>query len=824
MRAECREKVSKILGRTISEKEGQLIVKNLARIMKKLDQDDPNFKTKTQYEQAIEASKELAMIVQKKAEKRANNNLRQVIQQNKLLKEMERLSKEEGTPAFKSVAKILVQVDYFSKGVLNQYVSELGDMFNSIDSRYFGLIENEEHVAAFVRAAFGEQTTARAQKGFKAFTDISTKILRRAEAAGLDTGYLENYLVQSHDNWKLINAGEDTWVDQMMNYVDRSRYMRDDGSLMNDAELRAILSRAYKNIVINGNPESSFDMIAQQRSKSKRPAPWENESRVLHFKDSESWLKYHKDYGRGSLSGMLVNHIRTLAHDVAMLEKLGPNPEASFEFMKDIATAEANNAVPNTGYWGGFAYSNRVGLWRVEIDDVFKNLTGEANLIGNSKNAIRNAHFMQGFRNLEVAGKLGKAFISSFSDIPTLIITSRFNRLGWYDTLAFFPKAFGSEWKDYASRMGLIADSITSDFNRWSGDNLGYGWTAKVANGTLRASFLIGWTDAIRRGFSLNMMASFGKLSKKAWNQLDAYDQARLIDGGITEADWNAIVSAGIERYRGVEFLNMNALKSADVQVASKVLAFIVKESEMASLNPDLVTRTAANRGSAKGTLGGEFARSFFLFKSFPTAMMEKQWERSQWMSRHGTHGGIPEQVAYLANMAIWTTVLGGISVQVQNMLNGKDFRDVESMQFWFDAFMKGGGAGFIGDFVANLLSEDPRMGAFSAMQMMGPVISTGIEAVDLATRAAGVALWDKESNVGNSALRLARSHTPFINMWYTSAALDRAIFNQLNELMSPGYIQRMQTRTNNMYGQEFWWNPTNVSDTRMPRMSEVPE
>lgn len=61
------------------------------------------------------------------------------------------------------------------------------------------------------------------------------------------------------------------------------------------------------------------------------------------------------------------------------------------------------------------------------------------------------------------------------------------------------------------------------------------------------------------------------------------------------------------------------------------------------------------------------------------------------------------------------------------------------------------------------------------------------------------------------AALKLAVSNTPVVgavhSLWYTRAALERAWLNDLNEFLSPGYLARMQSRTQRA-GQRHWWEP----------------
>ena len=157
-----------------------------------------------------------------------------------------------------------------------------------------------------------------------------------------------------------------------------------------------------------------------------------------------------------------------------------------------------------------------------------------------------------------------------------------------------------------------------------------------------------------------------------------------------------------------------------------------------------------------------------------------------------GQYGNRVDQASYAAGIFVATTIFGAISLQVQNLLNGKDLQDMEvSLQnkaFWMQAFTKGGGLGFLGDWIVNGLSEDARYGAMSGLtNFAGPVVGTVVDASDLLTSMAGSAIYDKETKPGARAVRLVRSHTPFVNLWYTSAVIDRAFMNEVQDYLSPG-------------------------------------
>jgi hypothetical protein len=45
-------------------------------------------------------------------------------------------------------------------------------------------------------------------------------------------------------------------------------------------------------------------------------------------------------------------------------------------------------------------------------------------------------------------------------------------------------------------------------------------------------------------------------------------------------------------------------------------------------------------------------------------------------------------------------------------------------------------------------------------------------------------------------------------NMWYTKAALDHLLWQNVMEMLSPGYLASIRSRTMKEYGQDWWWSP----------------
>lgn len=840
MRAQCIAQVSATLGRRLTPREGDMMVENIRNAMAALRKTTPNWASMTTDQRVAMAAGEVAKNYQIQARKKKASLQKQVIKQAQTIQQMEHLGQDEDIHAYEGIKKILNQTWRRSNGIANEYLTRMLDTLNGIGSRLFGLVENADDIEAFVREAFGENTgNLRAKKAWQAFHEVASQMRDRLEAGGALIGKIENWLPQSHDAFKVRKANRilnktgmdarDAWCEFMFDKLDRERYVNEAGELLSDADYRLMLQHAYDDIVTGGNPDPTLAEIAKGAS-SNRGAP-RYESRKLHFKDAASYLEYENLFSKGSFTGSLIGHVQQMALDISMVETLGPNARATFDLMKQVADGEAQNAAATEG---------RARLVRkysdFGTDAVWRNLCGDANTPAINREGV--AGFFQGVRNTEVIGKLGKAFISSFSDIPTYFATTGFNRLPFLQALKFLPLAYGKDWAHYATRMGIMAEGMISDFNRWSGENLTEGWTGKLANLTMKASFLTQFTDATRRAFALNMFSGLARMSKD-WNALDAFDRARLSEAGITEADWKIIKAAKTDTHGGIEFMHpqniralaeslsdqdlaaMGVTRAEAREVTSKLLGWVISESEMASLNPDLLSRSVTNLGTQKGTLKGELARSFFLFKGFPVAFIRQNVERIGWMTRHDT---MTNRLKYMATVTVGSTLFGALSLQVQNMLNGRDAQDMSTPEFWENAMVKGGGLGFMGDFIANVLDDNSRYGAWGTIQFLGPVISDVLEGYDLAASMVDKGLYDKDTKPAARAVRITRSHMPFVNMWYTSLILDRYVMNDIQEALSPGYLQRMQTRTYRSWGQEYWWRPGQQAPSRAPRMATQPD
>jgi len=65
------------------------------------------------------------------------------------------------------------------------------------------------------------------------------------------------------------------------------------------------------------------------------------DSRFLHFKDADTWLKYQRDFGEGDPFASMMGHLSTMSRDIAAMETFGPNPELIRNYLKQVISSRA---------------------------------------------------------------------------------------------------------------------------------------------------------------------------------------------------------------------------------------------------------------------------------------------------------------------------------------------------------------------------------------------------------------------------------------------------------------------------------------------------
>lgn len=824
MKAHCVQAVNQAAGRVLSQSELDAIDNRISATMRRLAAEDPpGWQAKSTAQRVEEAATVAMQDLHAEAARKLANVQRQVVATaatQQRLADLKANLKDAG--ASRLLVEDIANTGHYIEGIKREAVSHLMALVEAATSRAGASIgrralqflfdaQNPQMTRDLVTEIFamgkGGTGNAVAVQGAEAWLKTIEGLRQRFNAAGGDVGKLAyGYLPQPHDSARVRGAGAQKWAADVLPLLDRKRYVREDGSRMSDREVVDMLLAAHETLATDGLSKQTPGAFKGAGARANRGS----DSRVLHFKDGESYLAYNRDYGRGSMYDAMVGHVGGMARDIGLVERYGPNPAQQFRLQNDLAI-QADQG-------GKRVFGNKADAYW----DIVSGATG-------SPESARLAQFGQDVRNIQTFGKLAGAVISSITDLGTMMVTAGFNRLPYWQLFRNTVHGMGKEGREFATMHGVIAESMIGDLNRWAGENIRNTWSGRLANSTMKLSLMNAWTDTMRRGFSLTMQQGLARLSGKKWGQLTEWDRSHLARKGITEADWDVVNAAQLTKHNGAEFLTPEAIAASGHEraneVTAKILGFITDESEYAVINPDLATRAIQTWGGKQaGTGVGELARAVMQFKSFPIAMISRHWRRMLDAPQvsDGSAPLVANKAAYTAALVLSTTALGAIAFQAKQVIQGKDPVDMTTPKFWTRAAAQGGGAGFIGDILLGDTTDSRSPLDNLGRLAMGPTFGTAADVYELTKGNVDEKLAGKDTHAGAEALRFARAHLPYVNLWYAKAALDHLLLHGVQENLSPGYLARQRQKAQKDWKQGYWWEPGDASPDRAPDVSKI--
>jgi hypothetical protein len=728
--------------------------------------------------------------------------------------------------AFDTKGKGITSVETWAKAIQHDAFSRLMPLWNAAKG-FAGLFENPEGRTALVRELFGEESgNAAAKAGADAWRQVTDELRDRANAAGMNIGKLDEWhYPQSHSQGRIAKAGLEKWTEDTLPLLDRDKYIRTDGRRMSDDEVREFLRNAYDTVITDG-----FNKVRPGEGRGYGSvANRQSAHRQIFFKDADSYLTYQGEYGDRNLWSVLVGHVNAISRDIALTETLGPNAEKTFRYFNDRTRLDELRMQPTA--------ATKVNKAATFNESLYDTVSGRTKVVNQ-----RVADWGQSFRNWEVATKLGKVVLTALGDEAGMSATAFANRIPWAQVFAREFKYLSpgrAEDRSVAAHAGLGLNTLIGGLNRFGTEdfNLGRGlgsaagtreFTSKLANGVLKASGAETMWDARRRALGSVLMSYLGKWTREveSFSDLNAGDHGILTRKGVTESDWKVWKLAQPEDWgmaHGVltpkavrdipdeqlrELGNPEALRR---HASTMLLGHVLEETGMGVMDTGARERTRAMYGTQAGTIAGELWRSAMLFKGFSMSMMLKHWARA------GVMPTASDTAMYATRLIVMGTVMGALANQLRNVVAGKDPDNLASPRFWGSAVLRGGGLGFYGDFMyAEMTQHDTTL----TPALMGPLY-TEIESVgNLTLGNAFKAARGERTDEGAKLLRYARGSIPFLNMWYTQAAVDHLLWNDMQEAASPGYLERMQAKAEAQRGTSYYWRPEEARPDRAPDIS----
>lgn len=835
MKERCVRAVEAAIGRPLKAGESDEITSAIRAQMLALRKQDPaKFAAMTEAQKLAEA----ANLAAQKLE--ADAIRKQVLVAKKILAHdrIDEYIKASGHGGFGSLVRLLAfdsdhksgvqSVESQTRAIRAYGRAKMAEAMDADKGAGWKLFKTKEGQRDIVRELHGQSTgSAPAARIAKAFQEVAEQYRQQFNDNGGNIGHLDDWgAPHHHSQLKVAQVSADEYADFLLSLIKPEKYITPDGQQMTPAEIRDLLVHAHETIATNGELKHEAGTRKGSGARINRGS----EHRQIHFKDGDAWLKYQQRFGERMLVDVLFGHIDGMAKDIALVETFGPNPQQMFDY---FLGREHQNAIRND-----MAKTNE---FKTDIKRL-KNLFTE--VAGTREPPVKQsfANWMTAYRMSNIFGKLGSAAVTAIADQGFLGITASINRLPVIKVLAAELKLLNpanAEHRAQARRIGLATEQMTGGISRWGVDGLASSadlsgraaqWSAKMAERVLTYSALTAETNAGQSGFGAIMLDSIGSMTRLANTMADIHpDDARLLrSAGITETDWQVFKLADVDDWRGVGDKVLTANNIYDIpdsalqslakannttpkrlksKAATRLMGHVLSESTMAIVEAGAKERALMLGNDAAGTAWGEIRRSFWQFKSTPFAMMSRHYRRAA-----AQPGAGKAKYAMLALLS--TTILGAFAMQFNSIAAGREPEDMDNGDFWLRALLKGGGLGIYGDF---LLADQTQYGTSFA----GIAGGVALGDIEQGYRVAGMlkkALGDDDyssrelgEDAGAAFARLVKSHTPFANLWYTKAITDHLLFNQIQEFMSPGYLQRSKSRARNEFGTEYWWDPEDV-------------
>ncbi|MFO5853911.1 hypothetical protein, partial [Klebsiella pneumoniae] len=701
MRQECINAVQQAASRRLTQQEIKNIEDRIYRNMRQLARNDPaSWRAMTDAERLRRAGQLAANELTNEAALKKRRVALTIAARQRLDAFIKTYHGKDGklealnrTIAFHADGKSnFLSVESRGKATRDYALSQIQEAFEAVDPRFFHLFEDEASVRDLVYEMRGQDTgNVRAKKGAKAWAGVTELLRQRFNDAGGDIGYLENWgIPQHHSMEKVGRVPQDKWVSDVIGKLDRKYYIKDDGQLMSDAELKTFLGEAYNTIATGGLNKLSDTGMRISGARSNRG----NASRQIHFKDADSYLEYQREYGDRSLWEVMVGHLEGISKDIALVETYGPNPDHVFRSILDEVTAEQATANPER--------TGRIKRLANSTENLYNFIAGKTQPIANP----HIARWSDNIRNWMVASRLGSALLASFSDLGTMYMSAKvanipMNRLFMNQLEAMNP-ANRTELAR-ARRAGLAMESLLGSVNRWAMDNMGPSVSRWAATAVMRASGLTAWTDAHKRAYGVTMMGSLGEVVSRApdLRSLDDSDFRILKSKGITEQDFSVwklaqqedwgngnttmLTPESIMRIPDAAVMHLGLPERVRFEAMRRLLAAVSEEVDMAVITPGAREQLLTGGGLQRGTWKGELTRSVFLFKSFPISVVLRHWTRAMGMPSAGG------RAAYIAAFLASTTMLGALSQQLNDLASGRNPREMtgkDAGKFWLGAYI----------------------------------------------------------------------------------------------------------------------------------------
>lgn len=564
----------------------------------------------------------------------------------------------------------------------------------------------------------------------------------------------------------------------------------------------------------NGSSGSPFLQISGNMAKKLSLA------RKWIPKDADSWIKYNKAYGHGSVHDAILNQIMDGARSVGIMEKAGTNPG---DFLKRM---ERDSAEKSRGKYRAKHYlrSSRIGA-----DGIlgFRDHAGDSI----SYNIMRSVKMLQ-------YSHLGMLGFTSIPDINMMASALRPYGVSYAKTSADLlsnlvkglPK---DEMRELAIRLRVYSEGdmglflsrfgnvdnpvgIFSKMMQWQGkysginrlDNVGKSRMGYFISNRV-ASFLDTPFDKLPKLFK--RIPDIYGLGGDTWEML-RNNRSKLAKYGkdtfftpdiVHDISDEDIKNTYFKGQKTVSNFKINRMRD---KLQNRIVNMISDQTTYGKVFPNESDYALVRQGLAKGSLPNTVWESASMFFPFHIAALRRHLGRFLFQNNAKNlyqaffdaekRGDLYGMGKYMAGSVPY----GYLSYAAGFLAAGKAPPDIEDPKTWEESLLRGGGMFIYGSYLANFFNYNQGF----AKSLLGRPINTAIEALSIIPPL----LEGKGTKVAKAGINFAQYNLPFANFIGERAVLNRMIFDKLHEAVDPAYKQKLLAKMREK-NEHFLWMPS---------------
>ena len=724
--------------------------------------------------------------------------------------------------------KSVEKLDYQARGLVRRFNGRLAQFLREHHRDLLGNVTKPAQMRNMLAELHGQSTGDQAAMALAKGVREALEDMRLMfnEAGGI-IGKLDNYgIPHSHSRKAITRAGFDQWFQDIqpdINWKQIEDHLT--GRPFQDAEgpppdietQRRFMKDIYDNIAYGEGSKEAVYGRAQGSALYRRRA----QSRTLHFTDADAWIKYNKKYGTGDPFKSLMGHVHKMARDIVAMREFGPNPGLGVEYQQQLATKRARAEGLNADKIKGNGNHAR-RMFKVESGGGMPETLWQDYV----------STFMSSARHIMTAAFLDRAVIASISDMNTIRLAAQAMGMNPGNVVARHTEIMSQELTGHqALRAHWVADTLADPgiaLARFQSEVPPGEVAERLSSAAMRIQLLSGWTDAGRMAFQWEIHGAMAEQAGKTLAEIDHPIGQFLRDSGLTETEWQALTNPDtmFKAGNGATFVDPMYWREAtdlpsDIadEVFFKIQGMIEEQTEFAVPTQSLLARGATDPGAfdmPPGTLLYEVAKSGLMFKSFAMTFTVNQIRR---IAAQPTLAG---KIGYGLNLAAGATVMGGLALQLGEIVKGNDPLDMTAPDFWGRATLKGGGFGILGDIVS---TGEAKWGGGFPSYVAGPVPQAFGDAWGLTIGNALEFAKGEKTNFVSELITAGKRYTPMSQTPIAGPAIDRLFWDQLQLFLDPESIsgvKKKATARQNRDGNGSWWMPGSPTPTRAPDLSTV--